>query len=105
MEWFRSVLRDTDTMRNELRTNPPLIRPLRGLDRDVLLGDELLSAVDTPVSLQWGTHDPMGGAETARTFARRLPRADLVLWFGAGHAPWMDDPERAAAATTVFLAG
>jgi pimeloyl-ACP methyl ester carboxylesterase len=40
-------------------------------------------------------------AEVAALF----PRAELVVQAGAGHFPWLDDPERFVAATEAFLAG
>ena len=105
IEWFRSMLRDTDTMRNELRTNPPIITPLRGLNRDVLFTDALLGSLTVPVMFAWGTADPFGGRATAGAFAARIPDARLELLPGAGHAPWMDDPEGVARLTAAFLAG
>ncbi|WP_159047212.1 hypothetical protein [Streptomyces sp. XY332] len=33
-----------------------------------------------------------------------FPHVRLVVRPGAGHAPWLDDPERFPAATTAFLA-
>jgi pimeloyl-ACP methyl ester carboxylesterase len=40
--------------------------------------------------------DPFGDATVARAFAALLPRSDLELLPYAGHAPWIDVPERAA---------
>jgi pimeloyl-ACP methyl ester carboxylesterase len=105
IEWFRSVLRDTDTLRNELRTNPPVITPFRGLNRDVLFPDAVLAELNVPVAFAWGTADPFGGEETARAFAARVAGARLELLPGAGHAPWMDDPDGVARSAEAFLAG
>lgn len=44
VRWFHSLLRDTDTMRNELMGAPPIIHPLRGMNDDILHTDVLLSA-------------------------------------------------------------
>jgi pimeloyl-ACP methyl ester carboxylesterase len=53
----------------------------------------------------WGEDDPNGGAETAKRFVDRLPHATLELVADAGHAPWIDEPERAASSTLAFLNG
>lgn len=102
-EWFLSLLRDTKTVRNELDALPPLIHPFRGLNAEMLLPAELLRGIAAPVSFQWGAEDLYGGQKVARPFTAQLPNAELVLWEGAGHAVWMDDPERAAAAVTGFF--
>ncbi|MFI6001407.1 alpha/beta fold hydrolase [Streptomyces sp. NPDC051366] len=40
----------------------------------------------------------------AAEYAELSAHARLVVRPGAGHAPWLDDPERFLAATTAFLA-
>ena len=103
LDWFLALLRDTDTMRNELRAGPRVILPLRGMNDRVLLPVSLLAKVRTPVYFLWGEEDPFGGAAIARQFVARLPDAELELMPGAGHAVWMDDPDHAAAVTGKFL--
>jgi pimeloyl-ACP methyl ester carboxylesterase len=94
--WFASLLRDTDTLLNELRSGPRFITPLRGINENVLLSDEALSAVSVPVHFLWGTNDTFGGSEVARAFAARVPGSRLELVDGGGHAVWMDEPDGAA---------
>jgi pimeloyl-ACP methyl ester carboxylesterase len=103
LAWFQSMMRDTDTLRNELRTNPRLGTPIRGLNRDVLITDEVLGSVEVSTKFAWGTADPFGGADAARAFTQRIPGAELTLLEGMGHAPWIDDPERCADIATSFL--
>jgi pimeloyl-ACP methyl ester carboxylesterase len=103
LDCYLALLRDTDTMRNELRAGPRLIRPLRGMDERVLLLPSLLAGIDTPVRFLWGEEDPFGGADIAREFVKHLPNAELELLPGAGHAVWIDDPDHAAATTRRFL--
>ena len=103
LDCYLALLRDTDTMRNELRAGPRLIRPLRGMDDRVLLPLSLLAKIDTPVHFLWGEEDPFGGADIARQFVNHVPNAELELMPGAGHAVWIDDPDRAATATRRFL--
>ncbi len=103
IEWFLSMLRDTDTMRNELDSGPQLIAPVRGLDSGLLLSPDLLARVTARVGFLWGEVDPFGGEETARAFAALVPDARLEILPGAGHAPWLDDTAGAARFTSSVL--
>lgn len=96
-------VRDTDTMRNEIRQGPPIITPLRGYDEDVTLTEEMRASVRAPTCLLWGEDDLFGGPETARRFAADLPHAELEVLPGAGHAPWLDQPEHVATRIAGFL--
>jgi pimeloyl-ACP methyl ester carboxylesterase len=103
IDTFVALLRHTDTMGNELKAGPRLIRPIAGFDERILLSPELLGRIETPTLFLWGDEDPMGGAAIARPFAAQLPRAELELMGGAGHAVWIDDPDHVAKAVTTFL--
>ena len=103
IDWYWSLLRHTDTMRNEIEAGPRLIRPIRGLDERLLLPARLLATMTTPVGFLWGEHDIYGGAETARAFAAQIPTAELEIMPDAGHAPWLDDADHAAATTRRYL--
>ena len=105
LDWFVSLLRDTDTMRNELKAGPRIFHPIRGMNRQLLLSPSLLSTVTTPLYFLWGERDPLGGADIARPFVHHFPNAELELMPGAGHAVWMDDAERAAQTARRFLSG
>lgn len=102
MAWFLSLLRDTDTMRNEIDAMPRVVT-VRGFNDETLLPPSLLARVAAPAYFLWGEDDPMGGAEIARQFVRQLPNAELELMPGAGHAPWMDDPDHVAQRVGAFL--
>jgi pimeloyl-ACP methyl ester carboxylesterase len=102
MAWFLSLLRDTPTMRNEVDALPRVLT-MRGFDDATLLAADVLDRVAAPTYLLWGTDDPMGGPDIATAFAAGLPRAQLELLPGAGHAPWMDDPDLVAARLSAFL--
>ena len=105
VDWFVSLLRDTDTMKNDLRSSPRVITPLRGLNERMLLSDDLLARVAMPVLFLWGDEDPNGGESVARAFVSRLPDAQLEVIAHAGHAPWIDERDRCATLTAAFLAG
>lgn len=102
MAWFLSLLRDTDTMRNEIDATPRIVT-MRGFNDDTLLPRSMLARVTAPTYMLWGEDDPMGGTHTARQFVRHVPNAELELMAGAGHAPWMDDPDHVAERVDAFL--
>lgn len=101
IDWYLALLRDTDTMRNELSSGPRF--PIRRMDDRALLPASLLASIVSPVQFLWGEEDPFGGADVARRFVAYLRTADLELMAGVGHAPWMDDPDHAATVTRRFL--
>lgn len=101
---YTSLLRDTDTMRNELEIGRWNLT-WKGLNEDVVLSDALLGRVQAPIYLLWGENDPFGPPEAARAFAQKLPNVTLELMPGAGHAVWIDDPERAAGVIKQFFSG
>ena len=103
IDWFLALLRDTPTMRNELRATPRVILPIHGMNERVLLPASLLARVRAPIQFIWGDEDPFGGPEIARQFVGLLPRGELELMPGVGHAPWVDDPDHAASTTRRFL--
>ncbi|MEU6341119.1 alpha/beta hydrolase [Streptomyces sp. NPDC046977] len=57
-----------------------------------------------PVLLLAGEVDTGAPPAAVAEFAALFPAAGFVVQSGAGHHPWLDDPERFAAATAGFLA-
>lgn len=102
IDCYLALLRDTDTMRNEIAPARALISPIRGLDR-IRLTDELLSRVSCPTLFLWGAHDLFGGTDTAQELVARIPGAELQLMPEAGHSPWLDDVDHCATAVSDFL--
>jgi 2-hydroxy-6-oxonona-2,4-dienedioate hydrolase len=105
LDQYRSLLRDTDTVRNEIDSVPRFLTPSRGMDERILLPADLLGRVRAPTFLLWGEEDPMAGPDLARSFAAQIPTASLELMPGAGHAVWIDDPDHVGTVTARFLAG
>ena len=103
LDWYVALLRETRTMRNEFAASPQLISPIHGLNERVLLPARLLADIRSPVHFLWGEDDPNGGADIARQFVGQLPNAELELMAGVGHAPWIDDPDHAAAVARTFF--
>jgi pimeloyl-ACP methyl ester carboxylesterase len=90
-----ATLRFTDTMRNEVALAPNV--------QQVRFTAGELARITTPTHLVWGSDDAFGGVDEARAFAGMIPAATLTMLDGAGHAPWLDHPERVAAEVSAFL--
>ena len=104
LDCYLALLRNTDTMRNELALGHVVISPRRGPD-PLLLPEGILRMMRTPTLFLWGERDPFGGAAVARRVVASLPNAELELLPGAGHAPWLDALQHCADAASAFLGG
>lgn len=64
-----------------------------------------LSRLDVPVLFVWGDRDPFGHPDVGRAAVAAMPRATIETIPGAGHLPWLDQPERCAEIAGAFLSG
>lgn len=103
LDWFVALLRNTPTLLNDIRSTPKVITPIRGINEAILFTDELLASITSEVYCFWGEDDPNGGAGTAQQFVDRVPNGTLELVRDAGHAPWIDEIDRAIESTRTFL--
>lgn len=103
VDWFLAVLRDTDSMRNDLRSLPNAVTPIKGMNEQALIPAEILARIVAPTLLLWSADDPIGGDDVARAFAERLPDATVEILPDGGHAPWLSHPERCATSLRSFL--
>ncbi|MFQ5524584.1 MAG: alpha/beta fold hydrolase [Acidimicrobiia bacterium] len=101
-DWYMDLARHTDTMRNDAEMIGAELLPKV---EAVSLTWELLASVTTPTLFLWGADDGFGGEDHARDVAGHMPDAELVMIPKAGHLPWLDVPELAAAKTAEFLTG
>ncbi|MCT9088821.1 alpha/beta hydrolase [Streptomyces sp. ASQP_92] len=62
-----------------------------------------LAAFEAPVLLLGGEVDMAAPPRTLAEFARLFPHAELTVQPGAGHFPWLDDPDAFASTITAFL--
>ncbi len=75
-------------------TQRAILRLQRSIDSAGLTAAGLdLDQLWAPAIVVWGERDPWLDPKFARAYASRLPRADLELIAGAGHWPWLDQPE------------
>lgn len=64
---------------------------------------QALAAVEAPVLLVAGEVDLGAPPAVVAEVAALFPNAELVVQPGAGHFPWLDDPEKFAATVARFL--
>ena len=64
---------------------------------------EMLPRVKAPTLLVWGTEDDAVPVRHARTMERLIPDAGLVLFEGAGHFAYLDEPDRFCRIARHFL--
>ena len=63
----------------------------------------LAEIADLPTLLLWGDRDRLVFPQSAHELARRLRRAELAMFPGAGHLPYEEFPEEFNRAVTAFL--
>jgi pimeloyl-ACP methyl ester carboxylesterase len=73
-----------------------------GLHADLVVGDRW-ERVRAPVLFAWGDHDAFGPPAEGVAVAARMHDARVVTIRGAGHLPWLDEPEATAQAIRSFL--
>ena len=74
-----------------------------GYRRELILG-ERWRALTMPTLLLWPEHDAFGSPEKGEAIAATNPNLRLVRLPGAGHLPWIDDPDTVLAELERFLA-
>lgn len=62
-----------------------------------------LPEIRCPTLLLWGGADPIFPVDEARRALERLPRGELIVLDGCGHAPQLDCPEAFVQAIEAFL--
>jgi pimeloyl-ACP methyl ester carboxylesterase len=75
-----------------------------GYRRALILG-ERWHALTTPTLFLWPEHDAFGTPEAGEALVAKNPHLRLVRIPGAGHLPWIDDPETVLAELERFLVG
>lgn len=75
-------------------TADAVLRLYRSADPGVLeAAGARLQCLECPALVIWGVDDPYLGPEVGRSYAARLPGAELIELERAGHWPWIDRPE------------
>lgn len=71
---------------------------------DAVAARESLRSVTADVLIVVGGRDALTGASVAERFTDVLPKAEVARIDGAGHFPWVDEPDAFRAAVESFLA-
>ena len=85
-----SVTRPLAKVTSQARIDPPAITAA-------------LRKLSAPVLLYAGDLDPLVPPDMVRKAAPAFPGATVVVQAGAGHFPWMDDPDTFAGNVAAFL--
>jgi pimeloyl-ACP methyl ester carboxylesterase len=68
-----------------------LVAPARALEPDLV---QLYSQFKFSTTIVWGSQDNIVASEDMRTLADKLPKAKLVVYDGANHSAYKDQPDR-----------
>jgi pimeloyl-ACP methyl ester carboxylesterase len=78
-------------------TQRAILRLYRSVDEQSLAAAGLeLATVEQPALVVWGDRDPWIAPSFAEAYAQRLAHATVEHRPGAGHWPWLDEPDLAA---------
>ena len=85
-------------------TSAPVMRPtfVRLVNEDLT---PLLGEIRAPTLLIWGEHDDSTPVSDGQTMERLIPDAGLVVFEGAGHFAYADQPQRFTRVAAHFLTG
>ena len=68
-----------------------LVSPVRSLAPELV---QLFGQFKFPTTIIWGSEDNIAANEDMRTLAGKLPNAKLVVYDGANHSAYKDEPDR-----------
>ena len=68
-----------------------LIAPARALEEDLA---KAYSKFNFPIRIVWGSEDNIVPSEDMRTLSAKLPNAKLIIYDGASHSAYKEQPER-----------
>jgi len=102
LDWGLSMMNDTRTMASEV-TMIQAAATWRGFKPGRLFDPAALPRIAVPTLWLWGERDPFGDEALGRRWAAAMPFATFEVQPGAGHLPWIDDPEHHARRIETFL--
>ncbi len=68
-----------------------LVAPARALEPDLV---QSYGQFKFPITIVWGSEDNIIAGENMRTLADKLPNSKLIVYEGASHSAYKDEPER-----------
>jgi len=103
IDWRTAMTRETSSMRNERAMVRTIAGP-RGFRAGLVFEDDEFARIEQPTLYVYGTADPVGTADVWRRVVGLMPKGELRIMDGFGHAPWFDDASRIGSAISRFLA-
>ncbi len=97
-----SLAASVDRAEARVLVSPFALVSLRGFRRQSRVRADELRQVAVPTLVIWGEQEPLGSVSVARAVTELIPHARLEVLAG-GHAPWLGQPEQAAAALADFV--
>jgi 2-hydroxy-6-oxonona-2,4-dienedioate hydrolase len=102
-DWYLALQKYTDTMRSDGDLIGMVGSYRKGMNPDLVLGDEVFGAVVAPTLYLWGADDTFGDEKVARDVAAMMPNASLEMIPDAGHLPWIDFPDEIGRRSRSFI--
>ena len=68
-----------------------LVAPARALEEEFV---QSYSKFKFPITIIWGSEDTIVASEDMRTLSDKLPNAKLIIYNGASHSAYKDQPDR-----------
>jgi pimeloyl-ACP methyl ester carboxylesterase len=97
-----SLAASVDRAEARVLVSPFALVSLRGFRRQSRVRADELRQVAVPTLVIWGEQEPLGSVSVAQAVTELIPHARLEVLAG-GHAPWLGQPEQAAAALADFV--
>lgn len=103
VDWYVRLQCDTDTFRHDVALMSELGCSFSAVDPSLTGEGGVLGSIGTPTLFWWGEDDPFGGRDLAEDLVDRVPEAEVEMVSGAGHFPWLDEPDHATKSIRDFL--
>lgn len=91
---FAACVYAFDHLPNYTVSTLSLLRSMNSEKKHNGLGEDQLRHLSVPTTLIWGTNDALAKPELGQEIAAVVQRGELVTINGAGHEPWIDEPEK-----------
>ncbi|OLS10876.1 alpha/beta hydrolase [Lacticaseibacillus casei] len=91
---FAACVYAFDHLPNYAVSTLSLLRSMNSEKNHNGLGEDQLRHLSVPTTLIWGTNDALARPELGQEIAAVVQHGELVTINGAGHEPWIDDPEK-----------
>lgn len=95
--WAKSLMSDTDVMKNDRRAVQKGMT-FRRMRPEVVISDDTIRSLENRVHWFWGAQDPFASVSAGERAASLMPNATLQVVENGGHLPWLDATDQAVKA-------